>query len=96
MWSREGKELFWFDMRGRIFATAYTTQENVFVPGKTRMVTDVVANPTWDRGLAAAPGGRLLVATLDAQLEADTKVVFLLHYFDELKRRLAGAGVRTG
>lgn len=95
VWSREGKELFWFDMQGRIFATAYTTQGNVFVPGKTRMVTDVVANPTRDRGLAAAPGGRLLVATLDAQLEADTKVVFLFHFFDELKRRLAGAGVRA-
>jgi len=94
MWSRSGRELFFETLDNHIFTAAYTVKGDAFVADKPRMWSETpiagsgVVSPGTNFGLA--PDGKriwaLMPAAGDAQ-QARNHVVFLLNFFDELRRR---------
>ncbi len=94
LWSRTSKEIFYVDMTGKIMVVPYTIANGVFTPGKaevwseTRITLTGVAIP-----LDIAPDGKRFIVfpATDASHTADKAnlhAVFLLNFFDELKRKL--------
>ncbi|MFN7937015.1 MAG: protein kinase [Bryobacteraceae bacterium] len=92
VWSLGKKELLWISNEGKVVATPYSERGNSLTFGATREFTDVrVTNPGISRILFAAPRGRFLMTSYgDAGL--DRTAVFLFHFYDLLKRRMAAAG----
>jgi len=83
-WSRNGGELLYSE-GDRIMKVRYSVKGDQFFPEKPEVRLE---GPRigWD----LAPDGRLaVVMPVDAsQAAADHQVVFLLNFFDELKRRV--------
>ena len=94
-WSRNGRELFFRALDNRIMVATYTAKGDSFVADKPRVWSDKrladfgpVGIPTYD----LAPDGRRIAALMpvDAPEEqkAQTHVIFLENFFDELRRRV--------
>jgi protein kinase-like protein/WD40 repeat protein len=93
MWSRSGRELFFETLDNHIFAAAYTVKGDAFVADKPRMwsETPIAGVVNTAKSVDLAPDGKRIVALMraatgDAQ-QVKNHVVFLLNFFDELRRR---------
>jgi serine/threonine-protein kinase len=94
MWSHNGHELFFETADKHIMAAAYTVKGDSFVADKPRVWSEkqiggVVGNMNVD----LAPDGKRIVAlipveTAEAQ-KAQSHVIFLMNFFDEMRRRTA-------
>jgi serine/threonine-protein kinase len=88
VWSRTAQELFYQDAPGRMMVVTYTTKGDSFEADPPRVWTDR-ALP--HRNNALAPDGKRFAVVIPADEsagKAPTHVVFLLNFFDELKRRV--------
>jgi serine/threonine-protein kinase len=86
-WSRNGHELF-YESGDQIMVASYTVKGDTFVAEKPRVFIAMRAGTTWD---LAPDGKRVLLLTpveSAAAPKQEHEVVFLLNFFDELRRRL--------
>ena len=95
MWSHSGHELFFETLDNHIMVAAYTVKGDSFVADKPRMWSDKqlagLVNTTKNVDLAF--DGKRIVAlmpieTAEAQ-KAQSHVIFLENFFDEVRRRTA-------
>ena len=90
-WSRDGKNLFFETLDGRIATAGYAVKGETFLPGKPVVWSDKqIFAPTSDENFDVAPDRRKIAAMM--QLPGDSggsvHVTFLLNFFDELRRRV--------
>jgi serine/threonine-protein kinase len=92
-WSRDGRELFFRNLDNQIMVAAYSVKGDSFVADKPRLWSDkTLANraifPTYD----LAPDGKRIAALMPAEGVEDQKaqshVIFLENFFDELRRKV--------
>ena len=78
---------------GQIVALDWHAEGSTFITGKPREWTRPPAGsmPSVD---IAADGKRALAAITPETTEAEVRLAFLLHFGDEIRRRLASAGGR--
>jgi len=98
MWSRgtlgAGHELFFETLDNRIMAAAYTVKGDSFVADKVRLRSDKqIGSVGIAKNIDLAPDGKRIVALMPATEangapEAQNHVVFLMNFFDELRRRV--------
>jgi serine/threonine-protein kinase len=85
-WSRSGHELV-YQAGDQIMAVSYSVKGDTFVPEKPRVWIAKLGGTQWD----LAPDGKRVVVLTPAETAEATKqeheVVFLLNFFDELRRR---------
>jgi WD40-like Beta Propeller Repeat len=88
-WSPNGHKLFYETADNRIMVVDYTTNGSSFMPGQPRLWTDRQLLSPGKLNLALAPDGKRF-AVFQAQEAPRTppRVVFLLNFLDELKRRI--------
>jgi eukaryotic-like serine/threonine-protein kinase len=87
-WSRNGHELV-YRSGDQFMAASYTVKGDTFVPENPRVWIAKFGGTEWD---LAPDGKRVAVLTPVESVEApkpDHEVVFLLNFFDELRRRAA-------
>jgi Tol biopolymer transport system component len=95
VWSQKGHELLYETLERRIMAVSYTMNGGAFIPGKLRVWTDtelINTGPLPEYDLA--PDGKRIAALLggeNAAAKPVTHVIFLLNFFDEVKRKVAEA-----
>jgi WD40 repeat protein len=84
-WSSNGRELFYGSDRG-MMVTAYSTNGEVFVPGKPRIWVENKGLSHW---YDLAPDGKrfALITGERPEKSRPARVVFLQNFFDELRRR---------
>jgi hypothetical protein len=88
MWSRSGRELFFESMDNRIMVADYTVQGDAFFPEKPRLWSEKALAVGFSKNVDLAPDGKRVVAVLPTEgREAQHHVVFLVNFFDELRRR---------
>jgi serine/threonine-protein kinase len=93
VWTRNGKQLLFRSESGHIMAVDYTTSGDSFIAGKPRQWSEVPIYLTanfQDFDLDPDSKRAVVVALSDAYKEGlgSPHVVFLLNFFDEVKRRL--------
>ena len=96
LWSRDGRELLFETLDGRVMAVSYSVQGDSFAAGKPRVwsetrLLNVSGMPVYD----LAPDGKRLAAVLATDAAsggASTHLTFLLNFFDELRRRTPAGG----
>jgi Tol biopolymer transport system component len=97
VWSRNLRELFYETEDGRIMAVKYSANGNSFAATKPtvwseRRLVDTVLAPNFD----IAPDGNRFAVLLGlesaSEQKAGSQVVFLLNFFDELRRRAPAGG----
>jgi serine/threonine-protein kinase len=91
LWSRDGRELVYETLDGRVMAASYTAQGDSFAVGKPRVWSETRlqgfgVNSNYD----LAPDGKRLAAILAG--DEATHLTFLLNFFDELRRRAPAGG----
>jgi len=92
-WSRSSRELFFRTMDNQIMVAAYTANRDSFQPGKPRMWSaNVLANAGSWGNYDLSRDGQRVVALLPSGgvegLRTQNHIVFLLNFFDELRRRV--------
>jgi Tol biopolymer transport system component len=93
-WARNGRELFFRTDDNRIMVAAYTVKEDSFVADKPRVWSDKQLADAGVAGInyALAPDGKRIVALMPAeapaQPQAQSHVIFLENFFDDLRRRV--------
>ena len=97
IWSRNGRELFFETSDQRIMVTGYTASGDSFAAGKPRLWSEVRLRPLGTLpNYDLAPDGKRFAAILSsgdaAGEKALTHLTFLLHFFDELRRRAPSGG----
>jgi eukaryotic-like serine/threonine-protein kinase len=97
VWSPNGRELFFNNMGSQIMTASYTVKGDLFLTGKPRLWSEKrIANvmPPWNFDLA--PDGKHIVALMPTEVpdgeKAQHHVIFLLNFFDELRRRVPTGG----
>jgi serine/threonine-protein kinase len=92
LWSNNGRELFYETADNRIMMVDYTVDGASFVPGKPRLWSDRQLFYTGTSNLDVAPGGKRFavfsIPETAPREKGSVHVTMLLHFFDELKRRL--------
>jgi serine/threonine-protein kinase len=89
VWGNNGRELFYETADNRIMAVDYSVEGSSFIPGKPRLWSDRQLFYTGTSNLDLAPDGkRFAILQLDETSRAAPRVVFLLNFFDELRRRI--------
>ena len=91
LWSRDGRELLFQTLDGRVMAAGFTAKGDSFAAGKVRVWAETRLRiigllPTYD----LAPDGKRLAAFVSDDASGEkplTHLTFLLHFFDELRRR---------
>jgi len=92
LWSRDGRELLFKTLDRRVMAVTYTAKGDSFAAGKpnlwaeTRLRWGVPVVSSYD----LAPDGKRLAAMVDDDADGEklpTHLTFLLHFFDELRRK---------
>jgi serine/threonine-protein kinase len=92
VWLRSGHELLYRNNDDLVMTAAYATKGDTFAAEKPRLwsvkrLANIGTSATYD----AAPDGRHIVAIMPAEsvesLKSRHQVVFLLNFFDELRRR---------
>jgi serine/threonine-protein kinase len=91
MWSRTSKELFYETFDSRIWVADYTAAGETFSPGKPRLWCDtpIIFTGTFPNLDLAPDGQRFVVFPASDEAgegKANVHVMFLFHFFDELKR----------
>jgi DNA-binding winged helix-turn-helix (wHTH) protein/Tol biopolymer transport system component len=91
-WSRNGTELFFwqFAPENQLMAVSYKTSGDAFIGDRPRVWSKKVASFSTTRSYDPAPDGKHIVALTpaDTPQEPHDRVVFLLNFFDELRRRV--------
>ena len=93
VWSRNGQELFFRAFDNKIMAAAYTVTGNSFVAVKPRVWSEkALANVGFLGAYDVGPDGKRIAALVSAETpdgqKAQSHVIFLLNFFDELRRRV--------
>ena len=94
-WARKGHELFFWQFglgqnQPQLMVTSYQERENSFVADKPRVWSENrFINFSTTRSYDPAPDGKHVVALMPAETtqEPRDRVIFLLNFFDELRRR---------
>src|SRR5262249_17012712 len=96
LWSRNGRELFYRTMDHQIMVASYTTKGDSFLPDKPRrwFEPNRLADTGFYQNFDISPDGKRFIALMPAEGPGEqraNKAVFLLNFFDEVRRRaLAG------
>jgi serine/threonine-protein kinase len=90
-WSRVGHELFFESPDNRIMVVNYTVDADSFVPDKPRVWSEArLANLGLFKNFDLAPDGKRIAALIPAEggeaKQLRHHVVFLMNFFDELRR----------
>jgi len=88
-WSRNAHEVFFWS-HGQLMVASYHEQRDSFVADKPRVWTEKELSPfSTTRSYDPAPDGKHVVALMPAETlqDAHDRVIFLLNFFDELRRR---------
>jgi serine/threonine-protein kinase len=89
IWAPNGHELFYETADNRIMVVDYTANGDAFLVGKRRIWYDRPLFYPGHQNLALAPDGkRFVVFQTSETAAAPTRMVFLLNFFDEVKRRI--------
>jgi serine/threonine-protein kinase len=93
VWSPSGRELFYWNPDGRIFAVNCVARDDLFAADKPRVWSETkIGAFSISRTFDIAPDGKQFAVRMAAEdtggREAPTHVTFLLNFFDELKRRV--------
>jgi serine/threonine-protein kinase len=89
VWSKNGRELFYETADNRIMVVDYSVDRGSFIPGKPRLWSDRQLFYAGTSNLDLAPDGkRFAVLQMQEASQASPRVVFLLNFFDELRRRI--------
>ena len=90
IWARSGRELFYGAPGGQIMVVAYSAKAGSFVSEKPRQWLEKSVRIRRANFDVAPDGKRLAVMLLPSGEEEKptTQVVFLLNFFDELRRRV--------
>ena len=89
-WSRNAHEVFFWS-HGQLMVASYHEQRDSFVADKPRVWTEKELSPfSTTRSYDPAPDGKHVVALMPAETlqDAHDRVIFLLNFFDELRRRV--------
>jgi serine/threonine-protein kinase len=92
IWSRNGKDLFFVQFRARQLMTIpYKDAGGSFETGKPLVWSRQIALFTAARSYDPAPDGKRVIVLMpaDAPQAAHDRLIFLLNFFDELRRRVA-------
>ena len=89
-WSRNGRDLFFLRYRARqLMAVSYQSRGDSFVTDKPRVWASQIAWFAATKNYDAAPDGRMVVLMpADTQQQPHDRLIFLLNFFDELRRRI--------
>jgi Tol biopolymer transport system component/predicted Ser/Thr protein kinase len=92
VWSRNGHELFYRTQDQQIMVASYTTKGDSFVPDKPRLWSERrLADTSFFQNLDISPDSKrflvLMPAEAPGQQRANNQVIFLLNFFDEIRRR---------
>ncbi|MEK7405129.1 MAG: protein kinase, partial [Acidobacteriota bacterium] len=97
VWSRTRPELFYLRPDNRIMAVTYSVKGDAFIPETRRVWSEKRLAPVvawWNFDLA--PDGNRVVALMpppgEEQDKPQTRLTFLLNFFDELRRRVPAGG----
>jgi len=95
-WSRSSNELFFRTVEGQIMVASYTVKGDTFVPDKPRLWTEKkLPNVGLLRSYDLAPDGKHIATFMPVetaeQQKAQNHLVFVLNFFDELRRKAPGA-----
>jgi eukaryotic-like serine/threonine-protein kinase len=95
VWSRNGRELFFRTADSRIMVATYTARGDSFVADKPRLWSNTLLADFGTVGIATydlAPDGKRIAAIVPAETaggqQARNHVIFLMNFFDELRRRV--------
>jgi serine/threonine-protein kinase len=91
MWSRNGRDLFFLQYRARqLMAVSYRSREDSFVTDEPRVWARHIAWFAATRNYDSAPDGKRIVVLMPADVATapPNRLIFLLNFFDELRRRL--------
>jgi Tol biopolymer transport system component len=97
MWSRKEHELFFETLDNHIMVAAYTVKGNSFVADKPRAWSEKQLGgggiSNFAKNVDLAPDGKRIVALMPVETaegqKAQSHVIFLMNFFDELRRRTA-------
>ena len=91
LWSRDGRELLFQTLDRRVMAVSYTAKGDSFAAGKPRLWTETRLRPSGTfSNYDLAPDGKRLAAMVADDADGEklpTHLTFLLHFFDELRRK---------
>jgi hypothetical protein len=93
MWSRAGHELFFETLDNHIMMATYTVKGDSLVADKPRLWSEKqLGGSATVKNIDLAPDGKRIVAlmpveTAEAQ-KAQSHVIFLENFFDELRRKV--------
>ena len=91
MWSRSGRELLFLSIDQRVMEVNYTAMGDSFAAGKPRVWAETrLRRSIGPYGFDLAPDGKYLAAIVTDDPDDDkppTHLVFLLNFFDELRRK---------
>ncbi len=100
LWSRTAKELFYLTADGHIMVVPYTINGRSFEPGKPRQwVGNQIILTGNSIPYDLAPDGKRFAVFLAPEASAGAEkanlhMIFLLNFFDELKRRIPPGGIK--
>ena len=95
MWSRTGRELFFETLDNHIMVAVYAVKGDSFVADKPRLWSEkqIGGLPNAARNVDIAPDGKRIVALMPVETpeaqKAQSHVIFLENFFDEVRRRAA-------
>jgi serine/threonine-protein kinase len=92
-WSRNGRDLFFETPDNHIMVATYETKADSFVADKPRAWSDTrLANVGLNGNYDLAPDGKRIAALMPGDTaqgqQARNHVIFLMNFFDELRRRV--------
>jgi serine/threonine-protein kinase len=91
-WSRNGNELFFWGLghQSQLMVASYRADGDLFLPDKPRVWSKKIVGFGTTRSYDPAPDGKFIVALMPAETspEPHDRVIFLLNFFDELRRRV--------
>jgi serine/threonine-protein kinase len=94
MWSTNGRDLFFESLDNRITVSSYAVQGDSFVVEKPRQWSGkaLASLVNSRKNVDLAPDGKRIVALMPAEKgeaqQSRNHVVFLMNFFDELRRRV--------
>jgi serine/threonine-protein kinase len=98
-WSRNGRDLFFVQFRApyQLMAVSYKSHGDSLVTDKPRVWSREIALFTATKSYEPATDGKRIVVLLpvDAPQQPHDRLIFLLNFFDELRRRVTSASPFT-
>jgi hypothetical protein len=91
-WNPTGKELFYMRGDGRVMVVPYTVDGDTFLPGKGQLWAEAKGTDP-RRGISISKDGKRYLTAAWPEGEGSresSRLVLLLGFFEELKRRMAG------